>query len=565
MQHSLRFHSVVVFESVLSGVFLQRLFVRIYGTILFSIFSVLLISYFALESVNQYRYRMHLQDVLSGTTYLLGLGAERQQGEKQQRWLSLASSLMDVNIRVESDSQIDNLPDQRVQPMLELDSEGERFVIHKTLTGKDEQLVLEFESLTEQMITGTAFLLLNEVGRHPVEKRQQVFDQIGQQFSYPIFRVSRQNLPLDSQQVDRLSRGETIIVWDKQFGRGLSVNVFAPWGKTQDVLAMGTIQYFDPYPPQMILSFALVALALMAISVMFSIKHLASRLYDLQDKVDAIGPTHLEDFKQSSENDAITQLNSKIQNMAARIEKLLNEKAHMIRGISHDLRTPIAKIHFRLENLSLTMGEDNQMLQGCRADLNQLNLLIDELLTYEKLSVKQEIRISKIDLVELATRHVQGFQMIFPNLIIDLDNHLTTKFIIEGNEILLNRLFDNLLNNAGRYAKSHVQICLQSNGNAVDICINDDGEGLDEKHIPHVFDPFFQGDESRASNTKGYGLGLAIVKQVAMQHNAKITVLKNQWGGASFVFSLLLSAELAKQLSSGTATPNSDEAPRSNP
>jgi two-component system sensor histidine kinase RstB len=520
------------------GNFLQRLFVRIYGTILFSIILVLLVSYFALASLNQYRYSAHLQEVLSGTTYLLSLGAQRQQGEKQQRWLSLASSLMDANIVIESDSNSNNTQPEEIQQLGGQHSEAERFAIRKRLIDVDEQIVIEFGSLTEQVITGTAFLLLNEIGRHPVARRQQVFDEIGQAFNYPIFRIPSQELPLDSQQYERLSRGETVVVWNKQFGRGLSINVYAPWGKTSDVLSMGSIQFFDPYPPQIILSFALVALLLMAISVMFSIKHLASRLYKLQDKVDAISPTYLQDFDQSNESDAITQLHLKIQNMASRIDKLLDEKTNMIRGISHDLRTPISKIHFRLESLSISMGDNNSMIQGCRNDLKQLNLLIDELLTYEKLSVKQEIKINNIDIVDLASRQIQGFQMIYPTLSISLQNKLDATFFIGGNEILLNRLFENLLNNAGRYADTQVQICLSADHERLTIIVNDDGDGLEEEYIPHVFDPFFQVDQSRNVDLEGYGLGLAIVKQVAMQHGGDIWVMKNQWEGASFVLNL---------------------------
>lgn len=508
---------------------MQRLFFRIYGTVLFSIFAVLLLSYGALESANQYRYRMHTEQMLAGTAHLLSLGAARQQGEKQQQWLSLAASLLEVPIRIEQTDQSEQ--EQVIQA-------HDTSIIRTPLANSNTALVFEFDNLTEQIITGTAFLLLNEIGRHPVEKRQQVFNSMGQVFNFPISRLSRQSLPLDSQQLERLDRGETIIMWNKEFGRGLSVNAYAPWGRTNDVLALGAIDYFDPYPAHLIATFALVALLLIAISVLFSIKHLTSQLHQLQDKVDAISPNEDSESDTRHKPDAITELNDKIQDMAERIDKLLGEKAHMIRGISHDLRTPIAKIHFRLESLTATMGAQNPMLQGCRNDLKQLNLLIDELLTYEKLSVKQAIQLEPGNLVDLIDQQIAGFQIIFPTVSIHLDNQFGEYCMIAGNEILLNRLFENLLNNAGRYAQTQVQITLRADSAGVAVIIDDDGNGLEDAQIPHVFDPFFQGDESRSKNSEGYGLGLAIVKQVAMQHNGKIRAARNNWGGASFILQL---------------------------
>ncbi len=472
---------------------------------------------------------------MSGTTRLLQLGADRQKGNNQEKWLSISASLLEAELSIDNNLRLNTKDNQNLLPIWH--DKNKRFVIRQPLKNSRASLLFEFESFTEKVATTTAFLLLNEVGRFPVEKRQNVFDNISQSFSYPVYRIEKQDLDLDSRQLERLERGETIIEWDKQFGRGLSINVYAPWGTTSDVLKLGSIELFDPYPVKIVVSFLLFALVLMAMSVFFIIKHLARQLYQLQDKVDAISPGHLPEENTKDPN-VIAQLTLKVQNMASRIEKLLNEKAYMIRAVSHDLRTPIAKMHFRIETLYAELGEDNLTLQGCDNDLEQLNQLIDELLTYEKLTLKQEVEFEEIEIYELLKNQIQGLKLLYPQLKLEIKYQADQSYMVYANEALLCRLLDNLLSNAGRYASNKILITLTLEKNNLLICIDDDGEGLDEKVITHLFNPFFRADTSRNSDLGGYGLGLAIVKQVAIQHNANIEAMNNSWGGARFVLTL---------------------------
>lgn len=481
---------------------------------------------------------------MSGTLHLLYLGAERQQGEKQTRWLSLAASLMDASIHIEN-----NTEHKKHTPIFKTSKttlgmrESELFTFHKQIGETNTTLAVDIESFSEQVISATAFLLLNELGRNPPDKRQQVFDNLQQHFLFQISRTRIEDLILDSRQLERLSRGETITEWDKQFGRSLAVNVYAPWGKTSDVLTMGPIEFFDPYPTDIVVSFFFIALLLIALSVMIIIKHLSNRLLKLQDKVDAISPNYLAVDEHTEKPDAIAQLHLKIQDMAARIEKLLSEKAYMIRAVSHDLRTPIAKMHFRLDSLAVKLGDNDQTLQGCGNDLKQLNLLIDELLTYEKFSVKQNIKFEPVDINLIAEQQSQSIAVMFPHLSIHVDTSITPDFVFQGNEILLCRLLENLLNNAGRYANNQINILLSNTEDQLEIIIEDDGIGLEQDMIPKLFDPFFQADRSRTAHREGYGLGLAIVKQVVMQHNGIVAAKNNALGGASFICLFPLSSE----------------------
>ena len=286
---------------------------------------------------------------MSGTAYLLKAGVDRQEGDNQQRWLTLSASLLNADLSIK------NLPKKSKQ--FQVDNafiykeklKSDLFIFQQQLNDHNKILEFKFEGFTEQIATATAFLLLNELGRFDVSERQQAFDKITQKFSYPVYRSSRQDLSLDSRQIERLDRGETIIEWDKQFGRGLSINVYAPWGSTSDVLFMGSIDFFEPYPVFIVVSFFIFALILIAFSVFFIIKHLTAQLHQLHDKVDAISPNNTLEITQTEDNNAIEVLTLKVHHMTERIKSLLDEKAYMIRAVSHELRTPIAKMQFRLE------------------------------------------------------------------------------------------------------------------------------------------------------------------------------------------------------------------------
>jgi two-component system sensor histidine kinase RstB len=416
------------------------------------------------------------------------------------------------------------------------DATGQKdsFIFEHRLRNDDYKLVVKIESLTEQVITTTAFLLLNELGTYSVGERQERFNEITSHFSYPVYRLASSEIISDIRQLERLGRGESIIEWEKNFGRSLAVNVYTPWGSTSDVLALGTIPFFDPYPPRIMSSFLMLMLITVALSVMFIIKRFATRIHLLQDQVDAISPTN--DIKKNieSHNDVIVQLNLKINEMAQRIQNLLNEKGEMIRGISHDLRTPIAKIHFRIETIAAHIGSEHPVLKGCKSDLNQLNQLIDELLTYEKISTTKIVNFEPLNLVNLVNELLDSTRLVKPNININFRYEQSLQFYFDGNKALINRLLENLLSNASKFAKSEINVGLSFDNSMIKLTVDDDGKGLDESLIHKLFNPFFQGDLSRSSERQGYGLGLAIVKQVAKEHSAEVTAKNNNLGGASF-------------------------------
>lgn len=545
---------------------MQKLFFSIYGAILASTLLLLALVWFVLNSFNQHRYEAHLKSAMQGTNYLLSRGIARQAPDDQQRWIELAASLMDANIILQTASatqqsryQITPLKENSVaeqsikEPNDDLkhnhtkNSQSDKYRIISQLKDSKQQVIVEFDGITEPVLSATAFFMLNELGRTAPEERQKLFDQLRAEFNYEVFRAQQANLDIDSRQLERLQRGETVVAVKRQFDQGLAFSVYAPWGKTSDALVLGPVVFFDPFPPYIAAIALASALVFMAILVMLLIRKLVKRLMALQHKVDAIGasPVTMPSLKQNREQtrdnskaEVITGLSDKIQSMSQRIDKLLAEKAYMIRAVSHDLRTPIAKIHFRLEALQEQVEPDNKAITGIQNDLRQLNLLIDELLTYEKLSEEQAIEFQQINLHIIVSEQIEDTRLIYPNLSFLLEG--PTERMVAGNEVLLRRLFENLLNNAGCYANKQVSVRMNSTDQYLEIEVNDDGPGLGDVDKSQLFEPFYKADKSRSAGKGGYGLGLAIVKQVAMQHSGSIDACNNPDGGACFKLTLPL-------------------------
>lgn len=472
---------------------------------------------------------------MSGTLYLLNSGVQRQEPQDREKWLSLVGSLMGVKLSVInkperfSGTQVAklNLADQDKYLLL-------------AEVGKSQALQMEVSSISEQIINATAFLLLNDLGRYPAEQRQQRFEQLSNAFPYEIARINTNRVNFDSEQLERLSRGETIVVWQTELGRSLHFEVYAPWGNSGDLLRLGPIHFFDPFPAWLTILGLTIALIFLAVWVMAIIQKLAQQLKLMQAQVDGIEPEYIDEQTLPTTPDLVGQLKWKIDSMSGRIERLLSQKSYMIRAVSHDLRTPLSKAQFRLENLAIELGADHPMLLATKQNLAQLNLMIDELLSYEKLSQQQDIQFERMELVAITQQLTQDIQIVFPHADFTCVSNARS-CLVDINPPLFVRMMENLLNNAGRYCdkKVLVSISVQSSYNYIEISVKDDGEGISEQAKESIFDPFFQVEQSRNNEAAGYGLGLAIVKQIVLQHQATIHLADSNHG-AHFVVRLPL-------------------------
>lgn len=219
--------------------------------------------------------------------------------------------------------------------------------------------------------------------------------------------------------------------------------------------------------------------------------------------------------------------------MADNIAALIASKKQLTDGIAHELRTPLVRLRYRLE-MSENLSE--QETQALNRDIGQLEALIEELLTYARLDRPQnELQLSKPDLPAWLASHIEDVQSVNP------ERTLLLSPLVSGDYgaldlRLMERVVDNLLNNALRYCRSTVQISLQLHGNLATLRVDDDGPGIAPQARETVFEPFVRLDPSRDRATGGCGLGLAIVRSVSQAMEGTVSCEQSEMGGARFIF-----------------------------
>ena len=201
----------------------------------------------------------------------------------------------------------------------------------------------------------------------------------------------------------------------------------------------------------------------------------------------------------------------------------------LVGNISHDLRTPMTAIHGYLELLMANDGiggADREYLESASLRVNQMNKLIGDLFLLSRImEQKLDIVISPLDTEEFLAvcRHQyqpmaeqKGIAMAVQNNAIGCEAGADWNFLV--------RIMDNLMQNALYYAASRIMIAAEKSGSNVVITVSDDGPGISEEIIPHIFDRFFKGRKD------GSGLGLFIVKELTAAMNGSVSVVSNPEG-----------------------------------
>ncbi len=234
----------------------------------------------------------------------------------------------------------------------------------------------------------------------------------------------------------------------------------------------------------------------------------------------------------------IRQVNMGFNRMARELAKLEEDRAVMLAGISHDLRTPLARLRLEAE-MSV---QDEEAKNNIALDIDQLDAIIDKFMDYSR---PGEVRLSPVHLSGVVDREIAAFRDP-SNIRITSRAAIDTMVLADDTE--LGRVLQNLFENARRYGRSastgiaEVEITYAREGPWVALSIRDHGSGVDPKKLAQLTTPFFRGDAARTAAT-GAGLGLAIVEK-AMQRMGGTLELGNATEGTGMVARIRLKRAL---------------------
>ncbi len=169
--------------------------------------------------------------------------------------------------------------------------------------------------------------------------------------------------------------------------------------------------------------------------------------------------------------------------MADRIEKLISSNKELTDAVAHELRTPLSRIRFELENLRDSKA-DETYIKGIESDLNELDELIGRLLTYSRLSREEDFyNLESYDAYEFLEGYLSCVKTVEGK---DFSWRLSDK--CRGKQVridakLIEIALNNIINNGFRYCKSSVKADVECSGSEVTVKIQDDGKGINEKNL----------------------------------------------------------------------------------
>ncbi len=225
--------------------------------------------------------------------------------------------------------------------------------------------------------------------------------------------------------------------------------------------------------------------------------------------------------------DEIAELVRDFDSMADELRKLIQSERNLLSGVSHELRSPIARIRLAL---TLARGADvrerREMLDRIEQDTIQLDSMLEKILIVARLEGGQHkpkfIDVSLRDVVDNVL-HDARFEATA--LDVDIRFEGTADAIVSGDADLLRSAFENIVRNAIFYsgAGGQVDVTLQRDNGTATLSVRDNGPGVPDESLPLLFKPFYRVDNSRGMATGGMGLGLAIVRNAVLVHGGTVT------------------------------------------
>ena len=215
------------------------------------------------------------------------------------------------------------------------------------------------------------------------------------------------------------------------------------------------------------------------------------------------------------------------------VENTLEEQRRFISDASHELKTPLTVINTNADVLKSEIGE-NKWLGYIQSEAARMSKLVGDLLELSRMNHGGGLYEKKrFSLSGAVLGAVLPFESVVFEAHKNLDTDIEDNIFYTGDENRIKQLVVILLDNAIKNTFDGGTITVTLAGSEVKprISVRNEGEGIDEKDIPHIFERFYRCDDSRTRGTGGFGLGLAIARDIVTQHGGRLTVVskKGQW------------------------------------
>ncbi|MBW8293303.1 sensor histidine kinase BfmS [Acinetobacter pittii] len=527
--------------------FKHSIFLRIYAGLVILVVLVAVFGYLLVQIINYQRAQEYRESLTDGISYVISEGVARQPGKQQKiDWVSDASDLLELPIYYTDASKVElsRTEKKRIEAQKSVvrydASNSIAYIIIGLRDDPQHFLSIKVDKITERQMKALPIFVLDYLMFYPGQE-QEYLAKIQKHFSYPINIYNIQDINLDSEQIGRLRQDQSVMLYkDSATVRGTTISIVSPIpNQPTRVLVLGPVPMFNWMPLQLSAGITLFSLFLLSLGVYGLILPLERKIRQVRYALNRMKSGDLSLRVPIEGSDEMANLASSYNNMSDHIQRLIEAQCELMRAVSHELRTPVARIRFGTEMLAEEDDYNHRMHQVdmIDKDIEALNTLIDEIMTYAKLEQgTPSLDFDEITLFDVldqvaveteALKTQKEIELVAPPLYVKVD----------AERRYLHRVVQNLVGNAVRYCDNKVRITggIHSDGMAF-VCVEDDGAGIPEQDRKRVFEAFARLDDSRTRASGGYGLGLSIVSRIAYWFGGEIKVDESPTlGGARFI------------------------------
>ncbi|WP_066800982.1 ATP-binding protein [Moraxella oblonga] len=511
----------------------RSIFFRIYSGLLLVCLSVAFFAYLFVDTINQERIQSYRESVATGVFYLIGQGVAKQTTADQKRaWLEGAGKVFGSPFYVSSIEEVGfkarelkRLSEEK--SVVRYNAKTHESLVYQSINN-EQVLWVKVGRVGERQVRAMTMFLLDDLSYYPtLSAKQERLAFLSKKNGYSVSMELIERVGLDSDQIAKLIKNEPVIFFkDSVNTQEPSISVIIASDVKDSAIVVGPVPIFNYFPLNLVASVVLISLLLISLGVYALIFPLERRLQLLQAGVDRVAKGELDTSVQVVGRDDIARLSSTFNAMTKHIKRLIESQRELTRAVSHELRTPVARIRFAVDMLA--DEDDYEFRQSQREqidkDIESLNELIDEILTYAKLEEgSPKMDWEMVNLRELLEQVERETNALGKSITIKI-NAPSSKVVAMADRRYLHRVVQNLAGNALRYANSTIIISAGVKKGVAFVSVEDDGQGIPKADREKVFIPFARLDDSRTRASGGYGLGLSIVSRIAFWFGGNMSV-----------------------------------------
>lgn len=244
--------------------------------------------------------------------------------------------------------------------------------------------------------------------------------------------------------------------------------------------------------------------------------------------------------KMAGRRDEVTALAHDFDSSAARLQEFQDAQQRLFHDVSHELRSPLSRLQAVVGVLRQSPAKLDAMLDRMDREVERLDVLVGEVLTLARLTVKSSLplKTQALDIIELLNAILADAAFEAQARDVTITASVDGAFLAEVEGELIYRALENIVRNAVKYTAEHSRILLfcETEDTLFKVCVVDQGPGVRREELERIFQPFSRGNDAEARG--GYGLGLAIARQAVERHGGRVYASLPEAGGLTITLEL---------------------------